>query len=114
MYAIRSYYAERGWAQQKLKGKLTGEWDTDFLGRFTAVARGYQDFYYDQARFDGTPAADQARELWLHELYWRDGIEAWSWTLGKQQLTWGEADYFRVVDVVNAQDLRDYLLSYIV
>ena len=65
--------AERGWAQQKLKGKLTGEWDTESLGRFTAVARGYQDFYYDQARFDGTPAADQASDLWLHELYWRDG-----------------------------------------
>ncbi len=105
--------AERGWAQQKIKGKLGGRLDSDDWGQITAIGRGVQDFYYDQSRFEGSPAGDQARELWLHELYWQHGAEAWSWSLGKQQVTWGEADYFRVVDVVNAQDLRDYLLSYV-
>ncbi len=105
--------AERGWAQQKLKLKFSLGQQLDSGASWTAVGRGYIDPYYRQARFADTDAHELSDDLWLHELYWRDDSDSWSWTLGKQQVTWGEADYFRVLDVVNPQDLSDYLLSYV-
>ena len=37
----------------------------------------------------------------------------WEWVLGKQQVTWGQGDYFRVLDVVNPLDGRENVLAYI-
>ena len=33
------------------------------------------------------------------------------WTLGKQQIVWGKADGLKVLDVVNPQDLREFILE---
>ncbi|ASP38501.1 hypothetical protein CHH28_07365 [Bacterioplanes sanyensis] len=60
-------------------------------------------------------------------LYWHSGLRAdmreayadydgtlfatdWSLRLGKQQVAWGQADGFRVLDIINPQDLREFNL----
>jgi hypothetical protein len=35
----------------------------------------------------------------------------WSWLLGKQLITWGKADGFRVLDVVNPYDYTEFVLD---
>ncbi len=40
-------------------------------------------------------------------------FEAWDgfWTIGKQQVVWGEADGLKILDVVNPQDFREFNLD---
>lgn len=40
-------------------------------------------------------------------------VGEWEVITGKQQVTWGEADFFRIIDVVNPLDLRENILAYI-
>ncbi len=50
-------------------------------------------------------------ELELRELYLETQQgEIW-WTLGKQQIVWGKADGLKVLDVVNPQDFREFILE---
>lgn len=55
-------------------------------------------------------------ELTLRELYVdgsssSDGGPDWSWRLGKQQVVWGQADGLKVLDVVNPQSYREFILD---
>ncbi len=50
-------------------------------------------------------------ELELRELYVRTQAGATYMTLGKQQVVWGKADGLKVLDVVNPQDFREFVLD---
>ena len=39
-------------------------------------------------------------------------FDDWELVLGKQQVTWGQSDYFRVLDTINPLDTREHLLAY--
>jgi len=82
-----------------------GEWtlDTVLLGRYRTQ--------YDDAggRVEDKMAHDQE----LRELYVTWAGERWQWRLGQQQVAWGRGDYFRLVDVINPLDLREFLLPYL-
>ncbi len=94
--------------QVKTKAELTVSPDS----RFTAVARGFYDFAYDRYEFAPSAISVHRDEIVLREFYWDQAVGPVSLRLGKQQVTWGEGDYFRVVDVVNPLDMRDFLLTY--
>ena len=53
----------------------------------------------------------EAGTIDLREVYW-DGAGASSfWRLGKQQVVWGEADGLKLLDVINPQNFREFILD---
>ncbi len=50
-------------------------------------------------------------ELELREAYFQTPIRDSFLTIGKQQVVWGEADGLKVLDVVNPQDYREFILD---
>jgi len=50
---------------------------------------------------------------WIDELTISKEYENYSFLFGKHQVNWGESDYYRLVNVINPIDLRDYFLSYL-
>jgi len=47
----------------------------------------------------------------LSELYWEAESGATYWRIGKQQVVWGEADGLKLLDVVNPQNYREFILD---
>lgn len=47
----------------------------------------------------------------LRELYWEAEIGQTYWKLGKQQVVWGEADGLKLLDVINPQSYREFVLD---
>ncbi len=65
---------------------------------------GYSDF--------STPAQlNDGLELELRELYLQGTIGDTFLTLGKQQIVWGKADGLKVLDIVNPQSFREFILD---
>lgn len=50
-------------------------------------------------------------QLDLRELYWEHSVGKHYWRLGKQQVVWGEADGLKLLDVVNPQSYREFILD---
>lgn len=82
-----------------------GRWSLDsvLLGRYRSQ--------YDDAggKLQDRMESDQD----LREFYVTWAGDSWQWRLGQQQIAWGRGDYFRLVDVLNPLDLREFLLPYI-
>ena len=70
-----------------------------------------QDKPRNYSEINGPLYNDRYAELSLRELYldtrWGDTY----WRLGKQQFVWGQADGIKVLDVVNPQSYREYILD---
>ncbi len=47
----------------------------------------------------------------LREFYWDYAGESVYWRLGKQQVVWGEADGLKLLDVINPQSFREFILD---
>lgn len=50
-------------------------------------------------------------ELEIRELYTEHSLGDWYFTLGKQQIVWGKADGLKVLDVVNPQSFREFIVD---
>ncbi len=50
-------------------------------------------------------------EVELREFYWDLNTESVFWRLGKQQVVWGEADGLKLLDVINPQNYREFILD---
>jgi hypothetical protein len=50
-------------------------------------------------------------ELSLREFYFDFRLAGSDWRLGKQQVVWGQADGIKVLDVVNPQSFREFILD---
>ncbi len=50
-------------------------------------------------------------EAGLRELYWQYSGEDSFWQIGKQQVVWGEADGLKLLDRVNPQSFREFILD---
>ena len=59
-----------------------------------------------ERQFLGTQADAELREFWL-----RCGGSNFFLTLGKQQIVWGKADGLKILDVVNPQSFREFILD---
>lgn len=89
--------------------------------RFTAIARLYAEGFDNLE--PGQPGqgsiAPISRRLWLgdrtdlelRELYLRTQLGKTHLTLGKQQVVWGKADGLKLLDVVNPQIFREFILD---
>lgn len=65
---------------------------------------GYSDYSKPAQLNDGV-------EFELRELYLQGGIGDTFLTLGKQQIVWGKADGLKVLDIVNPQSFREFILD---
>jgi Protein of unknown function (DUF1302) len=75
-----------------------------FSGDIMAIARG---------RFDSQDELEDesANTLRVREMYWQNYGENSFWRIGKQQVVWGEADGLKLLDVINPQDFREFILD---
>ncbi len=69
---------------------------------FNILARGYY-----------SPEYPEYKKAWIDELTLSKNYNNYSFLVGKHQVNWGESDYYRVVNVINPIDFRDYYLSYL-
>jgi hypothetical protein len=61
--------------------------------------------------FNGPWFNDQYAEFSLREFYVDTNWAQSSWRIGKQQVVWGQADGIKVLDVVNPQSFREFILD---
>lgn len=78
---------------------------------FKITGRFYYDLVYTLARnFPESASSDQKEELELRDTYFDYSNGPFDLRLGKQQIVWGEAVGLFFADVVNAKDLREFIL----
>jgi len=65
---------------------------------------GYSDYSKPAQLYDGL-------EIELRELYLQGEIGDTFLTLGKQQIVWGKSDGLKVLDIVNPQSFREFILD---
>jgi hypothetical protein len=116
-------YATEDEESQKFESLIEPRLDIEFgSGRsLTAIGRlrldGTGDLGPDENRPDnysdinGPFANDSHAELTLRELYLDAEWGGAYWRLGKQQVVWGQADGIKVMDVVNPQSLREFIVD---
>ncbi|MCP5162050.1 MAG: hypothetical protein H6999_11620 [Hahellaceae bacterium] len=69
------------------------------------------------SKMNGPVYNDAHAELTLRELYIDGAMEShgaipeMTWRMGKQQVVWGQADGLKVLDVVNPQSYREFILD---
>ena len=64
---------------------------------------------YSAAR--GPVVVDDVGTLELREMYWDYSGDSIYWRVGKQQVVWGEADGLKLLDVINPQSFREFILD---
>lgn len=93
---------ENNW-QLKSKVRLTAE-AIDGMQINDLDRDGYSDYSKPAQLNDGVGFE-------LRELYLQGGIGDTFLTLGKQQIVWGKADGLKVLDIVNPQSFREFILD---
>lgn len=107
----------------KLEFQLDPQWEYRWSDetRVTAIARLYADGFdhLEPGRPAQTELAPHSRRLQLgnrtdielRELYVRTVLWGAHLTLGKQQVVWGKADGLKLLDIVNPQNFREFILD---
>ncbi len=95
--ASQIYLSGAGQVASNLKYFVSGRFKYDSI---FAVSDHYTD----------SVESDQKAELELRDTYADYSVGDWDFRLGKQQVVWGEAVGLFYADVVNARDLREYIL----
>jgi len=73
-------------------------------GDLVAIMRARYDF---QDQLEGKTG----NTLRMRELYWQRYGDNSFWQIGKQQVVWGEADGIKLLDVINPQSFREFILD---
>ena len=90
-------------------GRLTGSLRLRWQGEpGLRPADGFRDAYAGASRPQGL--GDNA-EIELRELYYERSLGEGYLTVGKQQVVWGKADGLKVLDVVDPQSFREFILE---
>ncbi len=109
------------------KGTMQQEWllDLEYQGSFlggdiTAIGRVRYDTVDDlnpterpktYSSINGPIENGSDGSIELRELYWETYTDSVYWRLGKQQVVWGEADGLKLLDLVNPQSYREFILD---
>lgn len=86
---------------------VTGRFRTDIEDRLEPGARTQ----YKRSDFNRRETFGDRTDFELRELVLETTLGDTYLTLGKQQLVWGQADGLKVLDVVNPQDFREFILD---
>lgn len=85
-------------------GRLRLDTDNTLNQRLDRTPSNYSDIHHPLL-------AGEHGELNLREFYWETLKVNWFWRLGKQQVVWGEADGLKLLDVINPQSFREFILD---
>ena len=108
---------------QKFETLLDSEWNTHFsdnldmtlIGRIrldSATRLGQSQRSPDNySSINGPLYSDSHSEISIREWYLDTKIAASYWRIGKQQVVWGQADGLKVLDVINPQSYREFILD---
>ncbi|WP_293751438.1 DUF1302 family protein [uncultured Paraglaciecola sp.] len=108
---------------QKLESIFQPEWNTSLTDNIdmTVIGRMLLDAYdnlgFENASFDnfsdinGTITQSKHADISIREWYVDTEISNTFWRIGKQQVVWGQADGLKVLDVVNPQSYREFILD---
>ncbi|MCB9757357.1 MAG: hypothetical protein H6753_02895 [Candidatus Omnitrophica bacterium] len=97
----------------KIKNQLilTARGEFSSALRYRISGRAHYDAAYDVGHYYSDSAtSDQRAEVELRDTYLDYSLGPWDFRVGKQQIVWGEAVGLFVADVVNAKDLREFIL----
>ncbi|WP_430460920.1 DUF1302 family protein [Thalassolituus sp. LLYu03] len=94
---------------QRYEGVLDSQMNADRI-KANAIVLGRYRSQYDDA--EGNVRDEMRSDAELRELFFTLSADRFEIRAGKQQQAWGRADYFRIVDVWNPLDLREFLLPY--
>ncbi len=112
-----------GGSSQKFEAIVEPRWDVQISNAlsFSAIARIRADAIGDlgpdenhannYSGINGPLYNNKYAELSLRELYFDYAVGSFYWRLGKQQVVWGQADGIKVLDVVNPQSFREFILD---
>tara|TARA_R110001592_G_scaffold126336_1_gene337466 strand:- start:90598 stop:92355 length:1758 start_codon:yes stop_codon:yes gene_type:complete len=116
-------YQTKNTGNQKFEALVKPRMDVDFSSgaHMVAIGRIRLDAVGDLGPFENRPDNysdingpfynDEYAEISLRELYLDTQWAGAYWRLGKQQVVWGQADGIKVLDVVNPQSFREFILD---
>lgn len=99
-------YRDFGDVRFKMTGRISREQSTDYMKDLQSVMDGW-------ATTGGAPASEvnlrkdvyneeDIRELWVEGSF----AENWEYKVGRQQIVWGETDFFTLLDVIHGYEFR--------
>jgi len=116
-------YGIRGHELQQQEWRLDLEYNGELWGGdITAIGRARFDIIDSLNRknsdrpstyssINGPLISGESGELEIREFYWDKSTDNAYWRLGKQQVVWGEADGLKLLDVINPQNYREFVLD---
>jgi uncharacterized protein DUF1302/AMIN domain-containing protein len=116
-------YQTENTGNQKFETLLEPRLDVNFASgsKLVAIGRVRLDAVGDLGPFANRPDNysgingpiynDEYTEMSLRELYLDTRWAGAYWRLGKQQVVWGQADGIKVLDVINPQSFREFILD---
>jgi len=116
-YGIQSHQLQQ--QEWRLDLEYSGElWGGDItaIGRarfdtIDSLNRNNSDRPNTYSSLNGPLISGESGELEIREFYWDKSTDNAYWRLGKQQLVWGEADGLKLLDVINPQNFREFVLD---
>ena len=113
LYSPRQFSKSQNWLQAEIEFELTDWAELTILGRsmfdpVNHLETNIEDFRTSPIdRLEaGNSFQAELRELYLDVLY-----EDFDIRLGRQQIVWGESIGLRILDVINPQDFREFILN---
>ncbi len=113
LHSPHQFSKSQNWLQAEIEFELTDWAELTILGRslfdpVNHLETNIEDFH--TSPIDRLEAGDsfqaELRELYLDVLY-----EDFDIRLGRQQIAWGESIGLRILDVINPQDFREFILN---
>lgn len=101
--------------QPELNVSLNDTVDMTFIARLRADTQhnlGYEGDRLDtSSAINGTLLEGNHADVEIREWYFDTEMAGVFWRLGKQQVVWGQADGLKILDVVNPQSYREFILD---
>ncbi|MBD9482042.1 LysR family transcriptional regulator [Pseudomonas sp. PDM14] len=102
-------FKDFGNSQFSISGRVSEEYETNYLEDLQESMDGYAagDLFSGRNKSSVNLMDDVYNEVELRELWWQTALtENTTLKVGKQQVVWGETDFFQSLDVVHGYDFR--------
>lgn len=102
-------FKDFGSSQFNISGRVSEEYETNYLEDLQESMDGYAagDLFSGRNKSSVNLMDDVYNEVELRELWWQTALtENTTLKVGKQQVVWGETDFFQSLDVVHGYDFR--------
>lgn len=102
-------FKDFGNSQFSISGRVSEEYETNYLDDLQESMDDYAagDLFSNRSKSSVNLMDDVYNEVELRELWWQTGLtDSTTLKVGKQQVVWGETDFFQSLDVVHGYDFR--------